>query len=179
MRIAVVGAGISGLVSAWLLQEKAGPRREANHHGIHRLKRASRAREEDEPHPKLRRRRRHHARLELLWLGVIAPPIYKATIGPLLEASPDLLAAALFCLIYLVGVSEFVICAAPSGARPARVAARGALFGFVAYATFDLTALAVLEGWSPLITVVDMAWGTLLTASVAGLTRTVTGRRRA
>jgi uncharacterized membrane protein len=49
------------------------------------------------------------------------------------------------------------------------VAARGALLGLVAYSTFDLTALAVLAGWSALVTVVDIAWGTFLTAATAGI----------
>ena len=115
--------------------------------------------------------------LDLLWLGVIAPPLYQRTIGPLLRPQPDLVAAALFYAIYLVGVNEFVIRAFPPGARLAAVAARGAFFGFVAYATFDLTAQAVLAHWSWLATVADMAWGTLLTATVATVTRVVAGRR--
>jgi uncharacterized membrane protein len=115
--------------------------------------------------------------LDLLWLGVIAPPLYQRTIGPLLRPQPDLVAAALFYAIYLVGVNEFVIRAFPRGARLAAVAARGAFFGFVAYATFDLTAQAVLAHWSWLAAVADMAWGTLLTATVATVTRAVVGRR--
>ena len=108
---------------------------------------------------------------------MLAPPLYQRTIGPLLRPQPDLVAAALFYAIYLVGVNEFVIRAFPPGARLAAVAARGAFFGFVAYATFDLTAQAVLADWSPLVTVVDMAWGTLLTATVATVTHAVAGRR--
>ena len=115
--------------------------------------------------------------LDLLWLGVLAPPLYQRTIGPLLRPQPDLVAAALFYAVYLVGVNELVIRAFPRGARLAAVAARGALFGFVAYATFDLTAQAVLANWSPLVTVADMAWGTLLTATVATVTHVVAGRR--
>jgi uncharacterized membrane protein len=116
--------------------------------------------------------------LDLLWLGVIAPPLYQRTIGPLLRPQPDLLAAALFYAVYLMGVNELVIHTLPATAPLRRVAARGALLGFVAYATFDLTALAVLAGWSPLVTVVDIAWGTLLTATVAAVTRAVVARRR-
>jgi len=115
--------------------------------------------------------------LDLLWLGVLAPPLYQRTIGPLLRPQPDLVAAALFYAIYLVGVNELVIRAFPRGARLAAVAARGALFGFVAYATFDLTAQAVLKDWSWLATVADMAWGTLLTTTVAVVTYAVAGRR--
>lgn len=106
--------------------------------------------------------------LDLLWLGVISPPLYQAHIGPLLRPQPDLVAAVLFYALYLVGVDVFVVHARP-GARVAQVAWRGALFGLVAYATFDLTALAMLRGWSPIVTVVDMAWGAALTATASAM----------
>lgn len=117
--------------------------------------------------------------LDLLWLGVLAPPFYERTIGPLLRPQPNLAAAALFYLVYLVGVNELVIHAEKEAARSARVAARGALLGLVAYSTFDLTALAMLAGWSVLVTAVDIAWGTLLTAATAGAAHAVAARRRA
>jgi uncharacterized membrane protein len=117
--------------------------------------------------------------LDLLWLGVLAPPLYQRTIGPLLRPQPDLLAAALFYAVYLVGVNELVVRAFAPGAPLACVAARGAFFGFVAYATFDLTAQAVLRDWSWVTTAADMAWGTLLTATVAAAGFGAAGRRRA
>jgi uncharacterized membrane protein len=117
--------------------------------------------------------------LDLLWLGVVAAPLYERTIGPLLRPQPNLVAALLFYLVYLVGINELVIHAEAETSRSARVAARGALLGFVAYSTFDLTALAVLAGWSALVTVVDVAWGTLLTAASAGVAHAVGARRRA
>ena len=46
---------------------------------------------------------------------------------------------------------------------------RGALFGFVAYATYDLTNMATLRGWPTIVTIIDMAWGTFLSAAVAGI----------
>lgn len=107
--------------------------------------------------------------LDALWLGVLAPPLYQRTIGPLLRPEPDWLAAAIFYLVYLVGVNEFAIRARPAGAPFRSVFARGALLGAFAYGTFDLTAQAVLAGWSPLVTVVDIAWGALLTATVAAV----------
>lgn len=115
---------------------------------------------------------------DLLWLGVVSPPLYQATVGPLLRPQPDVLAAVLFYAIYVMGLCEFVVLAQPPGTARGRVAARGALFGFVAYATFDLTALAMIQGWSALITAIDMAWGTLLTASVATATHALTRRHR-
>jgi uncharacterized membrane protein len=59
------------------------------------------------------------------------------------------------------------------------VAARGALLGVVAYSTFDLTALAVLAGWSVLVTAVDIAWGALLTAATAGIAHAWAARAKA
>lgn len=104
--------------------------------------------------------------LDLVWLGIIAPPLYQSQVGQLLRAQPDLVAATLFYALYLVGVNEFVV-HAERGASARRVALRGALFGLVAYATFDLTALALIRGWTVLVTVVDLAWGAALTAVVA------------
>jgi uncharacterized membrane protein len=115
--------------------------------------------------------------LDLLWLGVLAPPLYERTIGPLLRPQPHFVAAALFYAVYLVGVNELVIHAGAPGSRSTRVAARGALLGFVAYSTFDLTALAVLAGWSVLVSVVDIAWGTALTAATAGIAHAAAARR--
>jgi len=42
-----------------------------------------------------------------------------------------------------------------------------ALFGLVAYATYDLTNLATIKDWPVLITVVDMIWGTVLSILVS------------
>lgn len=43
----------------------------------------------------------------------------------------------------------------------------GALFGFALYMTYDLTNLATARDWLVLIAVVDMVWGTILTAIVS------------
>lgn len=105
--------------------------------------------------------------LDLLWLGVIAPPLYKREVGALMRAQPNMAAAALFYAVYLVGVNVFVLQSLPAGATRVDAALRGGAFGLVAYATFDLTALAVLNGWTPFITAVDIAWGAALTAIVS------------
>jgi uncharacterized membrane protein len=115
--------------------------------------------------------------LDLLWLGVLAPQLYERELGALLRPQPNLVAAALFYAVYLMGVNELVIHASPQAWRSARVAGRGALLGFVAYSTFDLTALAVLARWSLLVTAVDIAWGALLTAATAGLAHAAAKRR--
>jgi len=53
---------------------------------------------------------------------------------------------------------------------------RGAIFGFVTYATYDLTNHATLVNWPMLMTVVDMTWGTVLSSLVA-LVSVWAGRR--
>ncbi|HSD29820.1 MAG TPA: DUF2177 family protein [Vicinamibacteria bacterium] len=65
----------------------------------------------------------------------------------------------------------------PRGSRSLRVAARGALLGFVAYSNLDLTALAMLSGWSVLVTITDITWGTLLSAATAGVAHAAVARR--
>ena len=43
----------------------------------------------------------------------------------------------------------------------------GALFGFFCYATYDLTNLATLKGWTLPMALVDIGWGTVVTAIAA------------
>ncbi len=89
--------------------------------------------------------------IDLLWLGVVAKPLYQRGIGHLMTEEPVLWAAALFYLLYPVGLVVFAVLpnavngVFSSGWLGSLVA--GALFGFVAYATYDLTNLATLRGW--------------------------------
>jgi uncharacterized membrane protein len=83
--------------------------------------------------------------------------------------APNWPAAAVFYLLYAVGVTVFAVLPAVDAAAPLEAAWRGALFGLVAYATYDLTNMATLRGWPTIVTVVDLAWGVALTASVATL----------
>ena len=106
--------------------------------------------------------------LDALWLGLIAAPLYQQGIGHLMAPQPRLGVAALFYLLYPLGIVIFAVAARPAGAwRPTLLA--GALFGFFAYATYDLTNLATLKGWPLGLSLIDMAWGTVVsTASAAG-----------
>lgn len=103
-----------------------------------------------------------------LWLGVIAPDLYEVWIGHLL-GPVNWLAAVLFYLVYIAGIVYFAVSPALKAEnRPVLLAARhGAVFGFVAYATYDLTNWATLDGWPVVMVVVDLCWGTVLTGAVA------------
>jgi len=107
--------------------------------------------------------------LDGLWLSVVAKKFYRSQIGSLLLDKPNMLAAVLFYIIYLVGVVVFVVNPALDKSSLSHAIKYGALFGLVAYATYDLTNLATLKGFTNKLVVVDLIWGAALTAAVAGI----------
>jgi len=109
--------------------------------------------------------------LDMLWLGLIAKTMYQQAIGHLLAEQPRLLAAVLFYLLYAVGLLVFAVLPQAEDPAWARTLIMGALFGFFAYATYDLSNLATLRNWPIRLTVIDMAWGTALSAVSAGAGR--------
>ena len=105
--------------------------------------------------------------LDAFWLLFIAAEIFQAEIGALLRPEPLLAAAAAFYLIYIAAVVVLAVAPAIQQRSAGGAMWRGAVFGLAAYATFDLTNLAVLSGWSVYVSLVDMIWGTGGTALAA------------
>jgi uncharacterized membrane protein len=106
--------------------------------------------------------------LDFLFLGILAKGFFVSEVGDMLgevRAAP----AVLFYLYYAAGVLIFV--SGGAAAKPRSTLLYGALFGFFCYATFDLTALALLKHWSWAVAAVDVGWGAAVTAvsSTAGL----------
>jgi uncharacterized membrane protein len=83
-------------------------------------------------------------------------------------------AAVAFYIIYVLGVVFFAIKPALESRDWRSALIRGALFGFFAYATYDLTNLATLKVWSLKVSLIDMAWGTFITAAAASVSAAVT-----
>lgn len=108
--------------------------------------------------------------IDAVWLSQIANSFYKSQIGPLLLDKPNLTAAAIFYVVYVVGVVLLVINPAIEKQSLGHAALYGAIFGGVAYATYDLTNLATLKGWTTSLVVVDIIWGVILTSVVASAT---------
>jgi len=108
--------------------------------------------------------------IDMLWLGVIARNFYKQQIGSLLKDDVNWMAALIFYVIFLCGLIVFVIQPAIDKKSWIDALKFGALFGLVTYATYDLTNLAVAKNWPLPVTIVDLIWGTVLSASVATLT---------
>lgn len=112
---------------------------------------------------------------DYLWLGVLMPGQYQAWIGPLMLEQPRVVPAALFYFLYPVGLIAFAVGPALDRASGTRALLSSALFGLVAYGTYDLSNLATLRGWPVALTVVDMLWGALL-SGCAGLAGYVAAR---
>jgi uncharacterized membrane protein len=105
--------------------------------------------------------------IDLVWLLGPGRQFYVSEIGGLLRANPNLGAAAIFYLLYALGLTFFAVL---PGMRAGSVLAAfgyGAFLGLVAYGTYDLTNLAVANGFTVRIAVIDMVWGTLLSGVVA------------
>ncbi|NLI95123.1 MAG: DUF2177 family protein [Synergistaceae bacterium] len=102
--------------------------------------------------------------IDAVWLGLVAPRFYKSQIGYIMARNPNWIAAGIFYLLFVAGMVVFVT---GRPGTPVQAVARGALFGLVCYATYDLTNLATLEGWPVLVTVVDLVWGTFLSSATA------------
>lgn len=107
------------------------------------------------------------AGLDAIWLTTTNATLYRPALGQLLATSPRLGPAILFYVIYLVGVVVFAVTPAIRSRRWRDATIMGALLGFFCYATYDLTNQATLVVWATKITLLDLCWGTFLTASGA------------
>lgn len=116
--------------------------------------------------------------MDTIWLGLVAVDFYKATIGHLLAEKPDFVAAAFFYLLYFSGVVHFVVLPAARAGSPILALREGALFGLVAYATYDLTNMATMRDWPLSVTVADLAWGAFITATASAISALVVTRMR-
>ena len=104
-----------------------------------------------------------------LWLTVVAKNFYAKYLGYLMSKTPNLAAAGIFYLIYIFTLVVLVISPALQKQSLSSAILTGALFGLCAYATYDLTNLATIRDWPLLVTIVDLVWGTFVTAAVAGI----------
>lgn len=104
------------------------------------------------------------ALIDAVWLKT-SNALYKKELGSLIREKPDFVAAIIFYVIYVAGVSLFTI--TPVLDRSGSwldVLLLAGMFGLVAYATYDLTNQATLKGWSKKIVVIDLVWGVAATA---------------
>lgn len=105
--------------------------------------------------------------LDSVWLGLVAPKFYKKNIGFIMAENPNFFAAALFYLVFIGGLVIFVLQPALNSGSWHTALLKGAFFGLVTYATFDLTNQAVIKNWPWLVTGVDLLWGSFITGLVS------------
>ena len=104
-----------------------------------------------------------------LWLTLIAKNFYSKHLGYLMSKNPNLLAAGLFYLIYVFAMVVLVVSPGIEKGSFWSTVLSGALFGLCCYATYDLTNLATVQGWPLIVTIVDLIWGTFLSATIAAI----------
>lgn len=100
--------------------------------------------------------------IDIVWLALIANKLYKEQIGFIMKDKPNWVVAILFYLIFVLGLVFFVIDPALLSESMLEALLRGMFFGFITYATYDLTNLATLDKWPLKITIIDLIWGTTL-----------------
>jgi uncharacterized membrane protein len=108
--------------------------------------------------------------IDMAWLILVAKKFYQQQIGFLMKPDINWFAAIIFYLLFIAGLVIFVISPAVEKHSWAHAILFGALFGLITYATYDLTNLATMKDWPLLVTVVDLIWGTVLAASISGIT---------
>jgi uncharacterized membrane protein len=105
--------------------------------------------------------------LDMIWFAFVAKNLFYKQIGFIMRPEINWMAAILVYLLLIAGLVLFVIMPAIEKRSWQHALLYGALFGLVIYATYDLTNMAVLKDWPMLLSLVDMSWGTILTALVS------------
>jgi uncharacterized membrane protein len=104
------------------------------------------------------------AALDAVWLISTNATLYRPILAPILLNGVRPVPALLFYLVYLTGTVIIAVRPALNSGKWTHAAVMGATFGFFAYATYDLTNQATMAVWSTQITIIDLCWGTFLTA---------------
>ena len=105
--------------------------------------------------------------LDFFWLTTASQGLYQKDLGALLADNPNMVVAVIFYVIYILGIQIFAVRPALATGDWKTAALYGALFGFFCYATYDLTNMATMKVWTLRVTLLDIAWGTILTGLTA------------
>lgn len=108
--------------------------------------------------------------IDMLWLGLVAKKFYSQHLGFLMRPDVGWVPAIIFYLLFITGLVTFVISPAIEKQSWLNALLFGAFFGLITYATYDLTNLATLKDWPIIVTIVDLIWGVVLSASVSVVT---------
>lgn len=115
--------------------------------------------------------------VDAVWLLFVGGPLYAAAIGPLLAEQFRIAPAVLFYLLHITGIMVLVLPLARLRGGILAAFLYGAMFGLCTYGTYDLTNHAVMKLWTWQLTLIDMAWGALVTGLAAAAGAWMKGRR--
>ena len=107
--------------------------------------------------------------IDVIWLSYSVKFLYRPQLGPLLTDKPVMWAAILFYLMYVIGLAVIVLQPAINNDSIFQAFFHGAILGIVAYGTYNLTNMATVKNWSPLVVFIDMFWGGFLTSFSSGV----------
>ena len=107
--------------------------------------------------------------IDLIWLGIIAKPIYAHYLSDFLRPTPNWPVAFLFYTLFIIGLIIFAIQPGVAEQSVKKASIMGALFGFFTYMTYELTNWAVIKDWPAGIVPIDILWGIILSTSVSGI----------
>ncbi len=105
--------------------------------------------------------------VDAVWLSLMGPRLYKPTLGDILLTDVRIGPAIAFYLLYPIGLLVFAVLPGLKSGSPVAVIGHGALFGALAYATYDLTNFATLRNWTLQLTVLDIVYGAAASAIAA------------
>ena len=105
--------------------------------------------------------------IDMVWLLLVAREFYRSRLGALMAPEPQLAPAAAFYALFALGLVIFAVSPAMREGSWRAALTNGLMFGFFAYATYDLTNLATLRDWSQSLSIVDMVWGATLSGVCA------------
>lgn len=108
--------------------------------------------------------------IDIIWLGLVAKNLYKKYLGFIMAPQVNWIAAVIFYIVFIIGLSFFVIEPALTKQSLSYALLAGLFFGFITYATYDLTNLATLKDWPITITIIDLVWGSFLGGAVSTIT---------
>lgn len=106
--------------------------------------------------------------MDLIWIGWIGHGFYKSQLGALLSPTVMWVPALVFYAIFTLALAYFAVGPAVAAHSLPKALLLGAFLGLAAYAAYDLTNWATITGWPPLVSIVDLAWGTFISAIAAG-----------
>jgi uncharacterized membrane protein len=114
--------------------------------------------------------------VDFLWLSTMSSRLYKPVLGDILLPNFSVMPAVVFYLLYPIGLVIFAVSPALKVGNVSTALLLGALFGLFTYGTYDLTNQATLRNWTSSLTLIDMAWGSVLGALTAAAAFLVTSR---